>query len=55
VKAKGPGGDLSQLATIVTLETLLAWHRKRIARKYDGTASRVPGRSRMQAETNRWS
>jgi transposase InsO family protein len=30
--------------------TLLAWHRKLIARKYDGTASRGPGRPRTQDE-----
>jgi hypothetical protein len=37
---------LTEIATIVTPETLLAWHRKLIARKYDGTAHRAPGRSR---------
>ena len=47
VKAKALGrGVLAQIATIVTPETLLAWHRKLIARKYDGTARRVPGRPR---------
>jgi hypothetical protein len=30
------------VATIVTPETLLAWHRKLIAEKYDGSASRMP-------------
>jgi putative transposase len=29
---------LEQVATIVTPATLLAWHRKLIAQKYDGTA-----------------
>ena len=38
------------MATIVTPETLLAWHRKLIARKYDGTASRGPGRPRTKDE-----
>jgi transposase InsO family protein len=50
-KAKGLGRRaLSQLATIVTPETLLAWHRKLIARKYDGSASRGAGRPRSEAE-----
>jgi putative transposase len=40
---------LAEIATIVTPETLLAWHRKLIARKYDGTASRV-SRRRTQAQ-----
>ena len=48
-RAKGLGRRaLSQVATIVTPETLLAWHRKLIARKYDGTASRGPGRPRTK-------
>src|SRR3954467_8084246 len=33
---------LAPVATIVTPETLLAWHRKLIARKYDGSRSRRP-------------
>src|SRR6185369_3807115 len=37
---------LAQLATIVTPETLLAWHRKLIAAKYDGSTKRGPGRPR---------
>src|SRR5215469_5800859 len=48
-RAKGLGRRaLSQIATIVTPGTLLAWHRKLIARKYDGSASRGPGRPRME-------
>jgi putative transposase len=44
-KAKGMGRKmLAEVATIVTPETLLAWHRKLIAQKYDGTAARGPGR-----------
>ena len=31
---------LEAVATIVTPETLLDWHRKLIAHKYDGTAGR---------------
>jgi hypothetical protein len=40
---------LGQVATIVTPATLLAWHRKLIAQKYDGTAYRAPGRPRTSA------
>jgi transposase InsO family protein len=50
-RAKGLGRRaLSQIATIVTPGTLLAWHRKLIARKYDGSASRGPGRPRTEAD-----
>jgi hypothetical protein len=45
VRAKALGRKvLHDVATIVTPETLLAWHRKLIARKYDGSAQRAPGR-----------
>jgi len=37
---------LGEVATILTPETLLAWHRKLIAKKYDGSANRAPGRPR---------
>ncbi|HEY6368998.1 MAG TPA: integrase core domain-containing protein [Candidatus Sulfotelmatobacter sp.] len=51
-KAKGLGRKiLSEVATIVTPETLLAWHRKLIAQKYDGSGKRGPGRPRTAAET----
>jgi hypothetical protein len=50
-KAKRVGHQLlAQVATIVTSETLLAWHRKLIAQKYDGTAHRAPGRPRAAGE-----
>lgn len=50
-KAKGLGRKiLAEVATIVTPETLLAWHRKLIARKYDGSAERGPGRPRIVGE-----
>jgi hypothetical protein len=50
-KAKGLGRRvLAEIATIVTPETLLALHRKLIARKYDGAVSRVSAR-RTQSET----
>ena len=41
---------LNEVATIVTPETLMAWHRKLIAKKYDGSANRGPGRPRTAAE-----
>ena len=41
---------LAEVARIVTPETLWAWHRKLIARKYDGTAQRGPGRPRTAGE-----
>jgi putative transposase len=51
VRAKALGRKiLAEVATIVTPETLLAWHRKLIAQKYDGTAHRSPGRPRTARE-----
>jgi putative transposase len=51
IKAKALGRRvLAEVATIVTPETLLAWHRKLIAQKYDGTAHRSPGRPRTADE-----
>jgi transposase InsO family protein len=50
-KAKGLGRKiLSEVATIVTPETLLAWHRKLIAEKYDGSRKRGSGRPRTADE-----
>src|SRR6185503_2296653 len=50
-KAKKLGQKvLAQVATIVTPETLLAWYRKLIAKKYDGSTHRTPGRPRTAAE-----
>ena len=50
-KAEGLGRKLlSEVATIVTPETLLAWHRKLIAQKYDGSGRRGPGRPRTADE-----
>ena len=66
VKGKSVGRkDLLRLASIVTPDTLLAWHRRLIARKYDGSAQRSPGRPstpgevrelilRMAAENRTW-
>ena len=41
---------LNEVATLVTPETLPAWHRKLIAKKYDGSANRGPGRPRTGDE-----
>src|SRR3954454_18816780 len=50
-KAKGLGRKLlAEVATIVTPETLLTWHRKWITQKYDGSARRGPGRPRTVGE-----
>src|SRR5215831_10063943 len=47
VRAKGLGSKLlREVATIVTPETLLAWHRRLIAQKYDGSCKRGLGRPR---------
>ena len=55
VRAKKLGRRvLHELATLVTPETLLAWHRKLIARKYDGSKQRGPGRPRTQDEIQQW-
>ena len=54
VKAKKLGRKvLAEVATLVTPETLLAWHRKLIAGKYDGSGSRMPGRPPTRAEIRR--
>src|SRR5215469_10144948 len=51
IKAKALGRKvLTEVASIVTPETLLGWHRKLIAQKYDGTAHRSPGRPRTADE-----
>ena len=39
---------LKQFAGIVTPDTLLRWFRKLVARKYDGSAKRGPGRPRIR-------
>ena len=41
---------LRDVATIVTPDTLLAWHRALIAKKYDGSTHRGPGRPPVMAE-----
>jgi putative transposase len=41
---------LADVATIVSPDTLLTWHRKLIAQKYDGSARRGPGRPTTKKE-----
>ena len=41
---------LRDLATIVKPETILAWHRNLIAKKFDGSANRKPGRPRVSRQ-----
>jgi putative transposase len=54
VKAKTLGRKLlARVATIVTPETLLAWHRRLIAAKYHGSSSRIPGRPQTVAEVEK--
>ena len=51
VMAKALGRKiLGQLDTLVTPDTLLAWHRKLIAKKYDGSSKRGRGRPRIMRE-----
>jgi len=38
------GKTLQDLGCIVTTDTILRWYRRLIARKYDGTQKRGPGR-----------
>jgi hypothetical protein len=42
---------LREIATIVAPETLLAWHRRLIAQKYDGSKNRGPGRPELAARS----
>src|SRR4029434_1487824 len=41
---------LDEITDLVTPDTLLAWHRKLIVTKYDGTAKRRPGRPSTPSE-----
>jgi putative transposase len=41
---------LQDIGTLVTPDTLLAWHRRLIARKYDGRHRRAPGRPHVMAQ-----
>ena len=41
---------LADIETLVTPDTLLRWHRRLIAQKYDGRRRRGPGRPRVMEE-----
>ena len=52
---------LAEVCSIVTPDTILRWHRRLIAQKYDGSAKRGPGRprvmeaiARLVPESPRW-
>ena len=46
---------LEEIATIVKLDTLLAWHRKLVAQKFDGSEQRKSvGRPRVDKELEDW-
>src|SRR5215472_9729345 len=54
VRAKKLGWRrLQELTTIVTPATLLAWHRRLIARRYEGSKQGGPGRSHTREEIQR--
>jgi transposase InsO family protein len=44
---------LAELGTLVTPDTLLRWYRELVARKYDGSKKRGPGRPRTAGEVQR--
>jgi transposase InsO family protein len=51
VKGKALGRKLlGKVASIASPDTILAWHRKLIAKKWDYSAKRGPGRPRVMAE-----
>ncbi len=46
-------GRLCEISTLVTPDTLLRWYRELVAKKYDGSAKRGPGRPRIAGEIQR--
>ncbi len=51
VKGKALGRKvLGEVAGIVTPDTILGWYRKLVARKYDGSKKRRPGRPRTKVD-----
>jgi len=41
---------LREIGSVVTPDTILRWHRELIARKYDGSEGRAPGRPAIGME-----
>jgi len=42
---------LAEVATVVTPHTMLAWHRKLVAKKFDGAQQRqTPGRPKIDQD-----
>jgi len=41
---------LAEIAGIVTPDTILRWYRKLVAKKYDGSKTRRPGRQRTKPD-----
>src|SRR5215469_13506237 len=55
VRAKKLGRrTLEELSALVTPATLMAWHRRLIAQKYDGSQKRGPGRPPTREEIGLW-
>jgi hypothetical protein len=51
VKGKAVGRkELARIATIGTPDTILRWYRRLVAKKYDGSSKRGPGRPRIQVD-----
>ncbi len=44
---------LEEVATIVKPDTILGWHRRLIAKKFDGSKNRGPGRPRVPVDVER--
>ncbi len=44
---------LFEISTLVTPDTLLRWYRRLIAKKYDGSRTRGPGRPKTAGEIER--
>ena len=46
---------LAEVASVVTPDTILAWHRKLVARKFDGSQQRqAPGRPKITQSWKPW-